>query len=184
MTELEAINTMLVMVGEAPISSLQVSGLADVAFAKKIYDETLREVLDRGWDFNTEEQFELELDSNSEIPIPLTALRIDPPAGSVVRGTRLYDKANHTYTYGDNATVDIVWALPFTEIPQAARWYVTVKACRRFAAARTQSDLIYQFTERDEIEALARLQEAECIVAAPNMLSDSDLPRSIYDRSF
>ena len=53
-TKLEAINTMLSVIGEAPVSSFEANATGDVAIAKNILDEVLQEVQTRGWHWNTE----------------------------------------------------------------------------------------------------------------------------------
>ena len=53
-TELQAVNTLLSIIGEAPVKSITGNTGVDVAMALQILDETNVEVQSRGWHFNTE----------------------------------------------------------------------------------------------------------------------------------
>uniref|UniRef100_UPI0040473467 hypothetical protein n=1 Tax=Shewanella sp. TaxID=50422 RepID=UPI0040473467 len=52
-SKLDAVNTMLSSIGEAPVSSLS-SGLIEAEIAETILDTIDREVQSMGWHFNTE----------------------------------------------------------------------------------------------------------------------------------
>lgn len=58
-TELEAVNTMLGAIGEAPVSSIESPENPDVQIALSILRDTTRSVQTEGWQFNTE--FGLEI---------------------------------------------------------------------------------------------------------------------------
>ena len=51
-SELEAINTMLGVIGESPINDLSAVNQTDVILAKDILTEVSREVQSQGWYFN------------------------------------------------------------------------------------------------------------------------------------
>jgi hypothetical protein len=51
-TRLEAVNLMLSVIDEAPIHTLEVSGLADADVAQQILHEKLRSLQTRRWNFN------------------------------------------------------------------------------------------------------------------------------------
>ena len=80
----------------------------------------------------------------------------------VERARKLWDRANHTYTITDEKVyVDIVWFLDFTEIPEAARRYITIRASRIFQDRMLASDTLHKFHQTDEIQALSVLKEME-----------------------
>lgn len=54
LTELEAVNSMLAAIGEAPVSTLTGATQADVQMAINILRDVTREVQSWGWRFNTE----------------------------------------------------------------------------------------------------------------------------------
>ena len=55
-TELDAVNAMLLSIGQAPVSTLSVTGLKDVSFAQYILHSVSREVQLKGWEFNTDDE--------------------------------------------------------------------------------------------------------------------------------
>ena len=69
-SELQAVNTLLSIIGEAPVNSITGNTGVDVSIAVQILDETNVEIQSRGWHFNTEEEVTLSIDSsNSKIPV-------------------------------------------------------------------------------------------------------------------
>ena len=59
-TELEAVNTILSTIGEAPINSLTGALPVDATVAKNVLSEIAREVQSAGWHFNTHYKFTAE----------------------------------------------------------------------------------------------------------------------------
>lgn len=137
-TELDAVNTMLIGIGEAPINSLDTASTDDVAIAKKMLAELSREVQSDGWDFNSETEFPLTRNSSNEIVVPPNVLSLDVSdvmAGRydvTVRGRKVYDKTNHTFTFTEDLKIDVVWLLDFEDIPETARRYIALAAAERF----------------------------------------------------
>ncbi|MCQ1856388.1 hypothetical protein, partial [Neorhizobium galegae] len=89
------------------------------------------------------------------------------------RGQRLYDRRNHTFEIGKTVKVEIVFLLPFEELPEAARTYITIKAGRRFQEGQIGSELLSNFSLRDEQMALFALEDAEGETADLNILDNS-----------
>lgn len=179
-SELEAINTILSVIGESPISTLSdISSVADAVTAQSTLSEVSRQVQTKGWHFNTEKDFELSPDTYSkEITIPSNALRVDTYGDSretdvVQRGQRLYNRLLHTFQFDASLKCEIVVLLPFDELPQAARHYVTIKAARVFQSRTVGSDALYQFTALDEKDALLDLKRNEGITGDYNILTSN-----------
>jgi hypothetical protein len=179
-SELEAINTILSVIGESPISSLSdISSVADAVTAQSILSEVSRQVQTKGWHFNTEKDFELSPEAFSkEITIPTNALRVDTSGDSretdvVQRGNRLYNRVTHTFQFDNSLKCEIVVLLPFEDLPQAARHYVTIKAARVFQSRTVGSDALYQFTSLDERDALLDLKRNEGITGDYNILTSN-----------
>ena len=103
-TELEAVNTMLATIGEAPVNSITGTLPLDAALAKTTLDEITREVLASGWHFNMFYDYTLSLDVDSKIPLADNILRVDldvqkyaPTTYDVVKqGSFLYNKKDNT----------------------------------------------------------------------------------------
>lgn len=177
-SELEAINTMLDAAGESPVSSLDSSGLADVAAAKTLLSEQSRLVQSLGWAFNTEYEYPLTPDVDGQIQLPQNVLRVDADTrytsvDVVQRGLRLYDRKNHTYVFTEALKGNMTFLLGFDELPQSARHYIMVKAARIYQARILGSDTQFKFSEKEELDALVALKGSEEEVADNNMLTGS-----------
>jgi len=174
MTKLDAVNQLFQSVGEAPVSSLEITGNAQLGLAKETLNEVNREVQRKGWWFNEELEYQLSPDSNDYVPVPTNAMRVRVSTPEynqelVHRGNRLYDMSNHTYVIGKAVKVDIVFLLPFDELPESAREYITVRAARRFQKRQTRSRVLHVLTERDESDARAAMLREHNQVRRPNM---------------
>jgi hypothetical protein len=75
-TKLEAVNTMLSTIGEAPVNSLA-TGLIDAETAETILNNVSREVQARGWNFNTEYDYTFSPNVDGEIDLPANIIRAD-----------------------------------------------------------------------------------------------------------
>ena len=188
-TELEAINIMLSTIGEAPVNSLyEVHGVVDAVVTKSVLKEVSTAVQEEGWHFNIEKNFTLTPDFvNKEITIPSDCIQCDASGQDserdvCVRGTRLYDRGNHTYIFDCPVTVDMVLVLPFEELPQAARHYITIRAARVYQQRVVGSETLGNFTEKDEVRARVGLRKFEADTADYNILKGNWSVTRILDR--
>lgn len=187
-SKLEAVNTMLSAIGESPVNSLA-SGLVDAELAESILDSTSRNVQSMGWHWNTEYNYKLSPLMDGTVLLPQNALRVDqsPNFGIgqydlVMRGSKVYDRKNHTFTIGDSVELDIVFALDFEEMPEAARYYVTIRAARTFQDRVVGSSELHGFQEKDEQRALIDLRDAEADLADFTIFDNYSVSR-VLDRN-
>jgi hypothetical protein len=161
-TELDAVNQMLDVIGEAPVTSVDDTGLVDAAMARDLLRRVSREVQGRGWHFNTDEDVELlPTTPAGNVLVPVDALRIDPAdptVDAVPRGGRMWDRKNLTYEFTLPVKVHIVRLLPFEDMPESARQYIALRAARQFQDRRIGSETRNGFNERDEVRALVTLE--------------------------
>lgn len=186
-TELDAVNVMLDCIGESPVSTLEVSGLADVARARALLNETSLAVQTSGWHFNSEERYQLVRDLDGYITVPPNVIKLEPSEGTskldvAQRGSRLYDRKNHTAVFTEDLLVDLVFFLSWEELPQAARRYITIRAARTFQARELGSDTLHKFSEAEEALALVDFKDAEGATGNYNMFNGSWSVASILDR--
>lgn len=176
-TELDAVNLMLHTIGEQPVSTLTESGLSDVAIAKSILAEVNRRVQAKGWDFNTDVDYDLALDVNSKCPVPANALRIEPVDGKwlVQRAGFMWDRQNNTFVLSSAVKADIVRYFPFEDIPESARYYIAVRAARIFQKRQMGDDSLEVFTEKEESDAKADMEDAAGDSANRNVLHEAEL---------
>lgn len=178
-TELEAVNTLLRAINESPVSTLSGSVGVDVVTARATLAEISKAVQTEGWIFNTEHDYPLTRNLAGEIFVPANALVVDvakrrySSIDPVLRGRRLYDRKNHTYTFAQNLQARVVFALPFEEMPESARHYVTYRAARRFQDNSVGSVELHRFNERDELLARARFMDEQAEDEDLNFLKDT-----------
>ena len=60
-TELQAVNTMLSTIGEAPVNSITGKTTVDVSVANNILDETSMSIQSEGWNLHTNYEYNLYL---------------------------------------------------------------------------------------------------------------------------
>jgi hypothetical protein len=174
--KLQAVNTMLAGIGEAPIAALPATR-ADGQMAESVLDETTREVLSMGWHFNTEVKT-LTRDVNGKVAVPTDYAKIDLYDESLSRidyeivvrfdstgagAMRLYNKAHNknTFVLGIDPKCEIVYYQDFEQIPETARRYIMIKAARVFQDRIAGAPTVHQFQMQDEIMALAALRDQE-----------------------
>jgi hypothetical protein len=176
MSELEAVNLMLFTIGEQPVNTLEVSGVAEVAIARDTLQETSRDVQADGWHFNTEHGWQCLPDTEGYIHLPRNCLHAFDPSKRhdvMQRGFRLYDRRRHAYEFDGPLALSMVLFLPFEELNHPARRYIFIKAARRFQERTFGSQVIEQFTGREEIDAKGAFQAADAAAANYNILHDN-----------
>lgn len=187
-TQLSAVNTILSVIGEAPVSTLIGSTSADVSAAIQVLDEVVLELLSERWDFNYETAFPLIADGTGTIYVSSTFIDVRPTDRSrslIVRGTRVYDKDRRSYTFtpGETIDFDVTVRLPFDEMPETARHYAAIKAARRFSNRSVGDQLGNAFTSQDEAAARSAFRKSVVRIARPNLMRKSNAILRILDRS-
>lgn len=177
-TELEAVNFLLLSIGEQPINDLYVAGVSEVSIARSLIHQVSRQVQANGMSFNAESNYRLPLSTENEIIVPSNTLKVDASDISrdiVRRGNRLYDKDNHTFTFEESIDVDIVFFLNFEDLPQTVRDYIITKSARIFQSKVVGSQALYAFSEQDEQQAYITMMRAENDSMDLNILTNSDI---------
>ena len=187
-TELQAINIMLSVIGEAPVNSITGTTSVDVSTAKNILDETSMSIQSQGWHFNTHENYKnLALDQDNKIPLPSNCVKVDASKNFryinvTLRNGYLYDLEKHTDVFIIVPEVDIVLVQQFEQLPEYARQYITQKASRRFASRFLGDTEIVKLIANDENEALMAFHQADSQEADVNILEGDSNTYSIINR--
>ena len=184
-SKLDAVNTMLSSIGEAPVSSLS-SGLIEAEIAESILNTIDREVQSMGWHFNTELNKSFAQDTLGQILLPADILRADATLKAnapnlVQRGLKMYDRVNHTFVIGTAAALDVVVQLLFDDLPEVAKRYIVLRATRIFQDRVVGSNTLHEFQQRDEAEALVQLKDFDKAADDHNIFDNYDT-FSIIDR--
>ena len=185
-TELDAVNSILMSVGESPVNTLNTQS-PEVAIAQKTLQQVTREVLAEGWVFNTENEVKFTVDADDQVPLSDAVLQVDTnrfyhlDTYNVIRKDgKLYDRYEHKNTFPDETTMylDVVWMYAFEDIPQSFRDYITARAIRK-AALRMVSDLeINKALEQDEVVARSAAIEYDTRQADYNVFNDNRFKQS------
>lgn len=211
-TELEAVNTMLGAIGEAPVGSIEDPGNPDVEIALSILRDTTRSVQTEGWQFNTE--FGLEILPSGTLEWPDTSGRTTtlnvfvPPEGLLrfslspttaqvgmqvaIRPSKKYEGGGTRIFYDrvmnrDGFTVpslyiDAVSLFGFDDLPESARNYIVHLAARRFAENVVGSETLSRFTTDDLLRARRDLENDQGEDDDYNILDTLDARRKLGGR--
>ena len=192
-TKLEAVNTMLTFIGESPVNSLSdSSGVGDLPVAEKILDEIDREVQSQGWHFNTTVDVVASPDATSnEIVLSHNVVKADVKVGAysnmdvTMRNNKLFNRSKNTFEFTSDLKLTLVSLLPWDDLPEAARRYISLRAARVLQDRQVGSREMTEIGIREETVALAALREYDA-EGADYSVFDAYLPAqtiSDYRRS-
>jgi hypothetical protein len=166
--ELPAVNQILQSCGQAPVTTLDQTN-PDVAIAYQTLLEVSREVQAEGWTFNKEFHYDMTPDTNNEILIPNNMLQLDLTHNAanmdkdvIRRNGKLYDKANHTYTFTEKVECDITWLFDWVDLPVPVADFITARAAAIVSSRIVGDGNQYQILQQKEAFARAMAMEYEC----------------------
>ena len=166
--ELPAVNQILQSCGQAPVTTLDQTN-PDVAIAYQTLLEVSREVQAEGWSFNKEYHYELTPDNNNEIRIPNNMLQVDLSHNAanmdkdvIRRNGKLYDKANHTYTFTSKVECDITWLFDWVDLPTHIADFITARAASVVSSRIVGDGNQYAILQQKEAFTRAMAMEYEC----------------------
>ncbi len=193
LTELEATNNILRMLGRRPVNSLAAADLVpDAAFALAELRDVNRQVQLQGWFFNIERGVQLTKDVNNRVPLTDDIARVDncerggagrmygvdiiarqhPTAGWCLYDKNAPSRDEDPFDFSNVSTVrvDLVRLLDFEHTPDAFRHYVQVRAGRNVQARIITDPALYRFSQDDEARALQVLAKEELDTSDANAL--------------
>ena len=188
-TELDAINTMLTTIGESPVNSISAS-TADTRIAQLILQEVDRATQIKGWNWNTEKDVPLTRNGSNQIVLSANVVRVDvsrreyPSVVVVQRGNKLWDKKNKTFTFTADLKGEVVSLLPFTDLPEQARYYIVVRSARLFQQRMIGDATGSAFSAEEETTAYMALNDSEDETADHNIFNNYDVAKVIAHRRY
>lgn len=173
-SKLEAVNLMLEAIGEDPVSSLT-SGLDDFAAAERILDRTKKQVLQKGWQSNTDgliEDYTWARDASNLVLLGDDVLRIDTVGPSAYLHGRkkynesesryqLWDTKNARWTWTTDPYVYVVWNQEWEELSDALNNYIAHEAAVRLALTELGSIALSEVLKADRDNAWNDLMDEE-----------------------
>lgn len=161
----QAINIALSVVGEQLIENdVPIEGIYEAEVADLLIETTKTEILEEGWSFNTDENWELVPDINGYIVIGEGMLRVDPSTTTTVairKDGKLYNKDTQSYIFESSVECDIVWDIDFDDMPAIAQQYIVLKASRILYQRLVGDTEMLNVLIKDEQESLLRLRNHE-----------------------
>ena len=189
-TELEAVNVMLSVITEAPVTTIETDTIEDAAVALTLLREVSRQFQAQGWHFNRDYDYPMSPDGvTSKIAYPSSAAAVDAMDYTgyniAKRGAFLWDVTNQTFVFTVDPLYTVVtWMYDFEDLPQTARTYITLQAARRFAKNVMGDEVSVQYTREDEQMARAQFMADDMRKADYNMLTFSNtVNRAVRRRS-
>lgn len=180
-TVLDAVNQMLSCIGGAAVTTLDTDN-PEVFTAKAILEETTRNVLAEGWNFNMELEYPFPRQTDGQILVPdnlisftLSFMKHGSDKMLVVeRGGKFYDKEKHSYEFTETLYCDVVWNFEFEECPQPYREYITARASRIYASRLVTSEELVELISQDESTTRATCIEYDTQTAKANIFGQPD----------
>ena len=174
-SELEAVNRVLQMLGEAPVGSL----INQFGLAKQAGDsikDVSRRVQAEGWSFNTDYNVPLDRNTSDEIVVGNNVSRVVvdhltyPDYDIVQRNNRLYDRLNRSFTFTEDLKGDVTYMLDWDDLPEHARQYIMTRAGRQLQEAIIGSSDLTKLNMAAEAEARTQFIEEETTKSDHNMI--------------
>lgn len=182
-SKLSAVNTMLSLIGEAPVTSLTERITADVSIAINTLDEASAYLQTRGWHWNTDEQVTINARTDGKFDWGADWIRFDTLPGRysdidvVRRGDYLYDRYNSTDIFTQDALEGVVVRfLDWESLPQAARNYIMIRAARQFMVRTIGEETRAGYAMEDERKAMHALEDEESEQTSANILDKGWAP--------
>lgn len=166
LTELDAVNDMLMSIGQSPVNTLAVSDILDVSIARAELTKVIRSFQTTGFAFNTDENHTLSPDLSGIVALPTGWLKIDPvdrdkdyvarkhPNGAMA----LYDRGNQTWVITEPVICRVVWAYDYDALPPVAQQFAMTAAARKFSERVGHET---QYNAEDEARAWTALQRED-----------------------
>jgi Tail tubular protein len=185
-TELDAVNEILSVIGSMPVDTLDGQQDVDTINAQRVLQSVSREVQSRGWYFNTLTTYTLTPDTYTGlIPYPNSYLKVFADGYQLVRKSGyFFDLITDTNVFSDGITVDeLVKEIEFENLPEAFKYYITVRASRIFQARYLTSQEIDQHLQIEENNAYTQIIDFDLQSANYNIFDDDQTISQNIQRS-
>lgn len=132
MKELDAINSMLRLIGSSPVNSVDTK-LPDVVDARDMLKQTSAQMQSSRWWFNTDYSVLLvrELDKRIQVPEFVTEITAED-RNVIMRDGHLYDKDHNTYQFDMDIMCDTLSTLAWESLPIKAKFFILYQGSADF----------------------------------------------------
>lgn len=172
-TKLDAVNEILSAIGASPVSTLEDNLNVDVLNAIRILDSVDKEIQSKGWDFNRQDNTLLSPDLSGKIACPVNYLTFYASGYKLTRKSGyFFDYTTKTDKFPEGLTVNIVEQVPFEELPEPFRKYITAKSSRLFNMKHFSDDFIDAHLQIEESAAYAEVLDYDLTTGNYNIFND------------
>lgn len=178
LTELDAVNEIISVIGETPINTLEKLRNVDAIKALQLLRATSRQEQARGWSFNIVPEHTLTPDVyTGRIMWQDNYLYLKGSSGEklVRNGDYVKDLSTGDTTFKNSLTCEAVLLLPFEYLPEPMRTYIVTKAAFKFQSRYFGDESLTQITMQEIQEAWQHLQEFELDNNDYNLLNNMDI---------
>ena len=175
LTELEAINQVLVAIGQGPVDTLDNTN-PDVAVVQTTLSQVSRDVQSEGWSFNRQSNYPLTPDANENIKYPDDVLQIDftdpytwsaPIHYGIDEEGFLYDRnrtpRSEAMKWGTQTLYcDVVFLYQWIELPQPMKSYIVARTSAIVSSRIVGDPTQYQMLQQYEAQCRTFVMEYEC----------------------
>ena len=164
LTELDAVNEIISVIGESPLNTLEELKNVDAINALRILRSISRQEQARGWSFNIISEHTLTPDAyTGRIRWQDNYLFLKGSGGEklVHSGDYVKDLSTGETTFNNPITCEAILLIPFEELPDVMRTYIVTKAAFKFQSRYFGDDSMVQITTQELPEAWMHLQEYE-----------------------
>lgn len=175
LTKLDAVNEICGAMGEAPVDTLENSENVDTINAVRMLEAETRAIQVMGWTFNTINPFILIPDEHSKRILwddAILSIQFDDKRIVRKRDEWLYDVTNNTDRFDAPLTAKVIQYVPFEEMPQVFRQYITVRTANHFIARYLGDPTIMQELQKEEAQAYMQMMENEITLEQSNILQN------------
>ena len=174
-TELDAVNEIISSIGESPVNTTENPMNVDVINAIRILNIENRKFQARGWSFNMISPYKLNPDFFTQrIHWTDSFLYLKGTDGSryTKRGEYVYNFTNQTDVFKSPIEVECILLVPFVDMPEQARHYITCRASKAFQVRYLGDITLTEVLTQSEMESWRDLQEYELEMNDYNMLDN------------
>jgi len=185
---LDAVNDILEVIGEPPVTALDTAGTSDEAEAETFLNRWTTRVLREGWFQNTIIEKKYTPDG-SDLVLLTDVLSFTHTAYSAylpiaMRNGYMYDTENNRNTWPDisSTKLNVVLDIDFDDLTDGLRNYIIAKAAFYFERYKKRGVVDYQMTSQMVDEARGSAMQEDGDMRQTNLLDTTEAKNVLGDR--